>query len=926
MISPKKSALVARAFHASIAMLGAIVTAVLAFAPAQMRAQDSASAPLFTPPPFVSQAAAQTPAPGFAYALELDARRALETGLPTIAAGLYEGILANPALAANAPVRNRILVALATAYIEDDRMSDATHALAQFSGALTPAVQLRHAMIAARLRRFDAARLTASALTPEELSPEDRGWLFFLRGVLAEEAHESTAGALYQQAEATSVTPSQRAWFSLARTRTRLFLGEASEPAISSLRKTIDNYAGRPSGHFATSQLAVTYNMLGRRSEAIALLQTQLQLLALQEANYRNEWLLLLGLIAGPRESAGREALFSLLADSDDANKQRAALRLLVTSFLETANDNTLTNALDRFIAAAPPHPILPDLLLARAQLALAKPVNKNFLGAEKDASRLLAEFPGSELTAPALGVLTAIAWEQARYRAAATQATRARAELKTGETFAQLGVLVAEAHFRAKDFRNAADAYATALASVPEGVTPGTLMFQRVLAEIQAGSATPTAPGQPALLNAQKTLDSYAADPLFDAINRWQAEWNLARALQVAGDTAAAYARLNRLLDAAPENALVAFPSPPPAQNATAAEPLPADLRARMAWLQARLAFENGDAAQTLVLAQKLLPTLESLEATLRDDLTSTTLLLEAQAALALNEPEQTAAATETLRTLRTRYSKTAAAVTSYLIEADTAANRGQLVEAQGLLQKLADDYHDTTYAPYALYRAALYAERRGQDKYYREAYTILENLVGLLKNSPENELVLQARLKQGNLLRLLNDYGAARNLYEDLLTRFKYPQYPEALMAELALADCDAALATTEASRAESAAARYERLLDQQSAPLDLRVEAGYKFGLSLAATPARLEAVWWPMINSFLLDDAKAATLGARGRYWMSRTLLKLAESLEQQSKFSQARELHELLIRKNLPGSALAQEHLARPSNTALGGGK
>jgi len=54
------------------------------------------------------------------------------------------------------------------------------------------------------------------------------------------------------------------------------------------------------------------------------------------------------------------------------------------------------------------------------------------------------------------------------------------------------------------------------------------------VQAEIEAGG----------LQTAPAWLDQLGRDPEFDSADRWEAEWNLARALQTAGQTAAALAR----------------------------------------------------------------------------------------------------------------------------------------------------------------------------------------------------------------------------------------------------------------------------------------------------------------------------------------------------------------------------------------------
>jgi tetratricopeptide (TPR) repeat protein len=106
---------------------------------------------------------------------------------------------------------------------------------------------------------------------------------------------------------------------------------------------------------------------------------------------------------------------------------------------------------------------------------------------AEDDANAVLQKFPGSPLKAHAYAVLAGSAWEQRRYRTAADFGFKAGRELPAGPVRSEFSVLVAEAWFRAGvqgkdagDFRSAADAYAAALRSRPEGVRPGLLMFQQ--------------------------------------------------------------------------------------------------------------------------------------------------------------------------------------------------------------------------------------------------------------------------------------------------------------------------------------------------------------------------------------------------------------------------------------------------------------
>ncbi|MEI6108261.1 MAG: hypothetical protein WCR49_14785, partial [Opitutae bacterium] len=60
----------------------------------------------------------------------------------------------------------------------------------------------------------------------------------------------------------------------------------------------------------------------------------------------------------------------------------------------------------------------------------------------------------------------------------------------------------------------------------------------------------------------------------------------------------------------------------------------------------------------------------------------------------------------------------------------------------------------------------------------------------------------------------------------------------------------------------------------------------------------------------------DPAVAAQLGAKGRYWMARTLLELGALFERQEKLEQAREAWRLILKFGLPGGEVAQARLAR----------
>jgi len=830
------------------------------------------------------------------------AQHALELGLPTVAAEIYRGLLAVPG-----GDRAVLTLALATALLDDGRVDEADQALQGIVAERGEAWHLREGLIAAVRKNFDAARTEAAAVKPEALGPADLGWFYFLQGQLADAAGGGQkAQALYDQAASVAASDQQRAQFALAESQAELRKGPPDSSLLDELRRNVDKYQGTLTGYLYVRQYAVVLDESGRKNDAILLLQRQLLALPPSAHATADDFHLLLGLIAGPDTDPGRQALTELLRSGSDRTKQRIALQLLGPAAARPGG------LLDELIGLTPPHPILEDLLLFRAQANL---MDKRYGLARTDANLLLEKFPGSPLKPAALGVLLGDAWEQRRYHLAADYATQARAALPPGQMHAQLGVIEAEAWFRANDFSSAADAYAAVLGEKPAGVDAGALIFQRVQAEIEAVQAGRDGnENRQAWLALTALIDQLAADPALDAVNRWKAEWNLARALEAHGQISSARARVDKLLG---ESGAAA----PPAGSAESA-----DLRLRMAWLQTRLAFEAGQSEQALKLAGALVDSLTGaagagIPAELRTLVVSAELLQEAGADFAL---QRTDAALGLLNKLRADFPRSDAAIQSYIVEANYDADHDRLKDAQALLYKLvvaakADQTAGNPYAryaPYALYLAANFAERHEQDNDFEDAVRLTAQLA---HDYPQSDLVFYALLKQGDLHRKLNDFGQAQQDYEYLVNT--YPQHDDVLVAQMALADCHCAQAANNPAHAESAAAIYESLSERPDASAELRIEAGYKFGLLQQAQPGHegdAQKTWWRLVNVFLLDPAKSADLGATatGPYWMSRTLLALGDSLEQQQELDQAREAWQLIVRDNLPGGALAQERLTR----------
>jgi tetratricopeptide (TPR) repeat protein len=412
--------------------------------------------------------------------------------------------------------------------------------------------------------------------------------------------------------------------------------------------------------------------------------------------------------------------------------------------------------------------------------------------------------------------------------------------------------------------------------------------MFQWVQSDIDAG----------ALSAAASVLDGISGDPAFGPVDRWEAEWNLARSLELRGDTAEAYDRVSRVLSGVVPGSLGA------------------DLRARMAWLQARLSFDAKKPLETLKLVDALLATTGGLSAQLGNDIASMGELLRAEAQF---EMGRDSAAEDTLQKLRVNFPTTESAVYSYIVEANRFAEQDRVVDAQRLLTKLADDFpNDITYAPYALYQAALQAERLGSDNNLKEAYRLLESLVTNPKYA-RSELIFPARMREGDLLRELNQFPQAQQVYELLVNNPGSSQNPDdVILAQLALAECHEAQSADNPSHADSAVRIFEDLVERVDATADERVEAGYNLGKVLSRTdPAKAQEVWWSdVVDAFLVHPVGPNVLGSKGRWWIARTLLDVGLLYEKEGKIDDAKRAWQLWVDSGLPEEAIARERLAR----------
>jgi hypothetical protein len=890
------------------------VAAAAATVPAG-RAQE----PLVVPAP-LSARPAEAPV-GRAALVLAAAQRAQDLGLPTLAADLYRELR-------DAPGADRVALDLvrATALLDAGEAAEAEKALQGIPEPRGAAWRLRAGLAALQLGRRPEAQAQWDAIQESEVEPADLPWYRFFTGALWDTATPrdvSKANTFYVQAEALAATPLARARFQLAGEMVRLkFLGAPTPENLEQTRRNFEQWRASAIGYGLAEEYATKLSMVQRAGDAVEFLQREVLLgLPRQEAAWRDRFNFLIGLIGDrSRNGPGRAALSQLLESGVMRERQRQALQLLAAASPAEPERQPerqhFRDLLRKLIDAKPDHPIKESLLLHRAQLALGE---KNFTQTEEDANALLRQFPQSVLRVHALTLLAQSAWEQRRYRLVATHAQTARTELEAiakaapdaataaapgaGPVYParlrlDLGVLEAEAWFRAGDFRNAADAYAVVLRDRPaamEAERVDDLMFQRVMAEIKADAAA-----------AGRVLDELARDPAFGVGNRWESEWHLARALNLRGTEGIrqAYTRVTELLRGTSGEAAGLDP----------------ELRAKMGWLQARLAFDNGNAAEALGFVDAQLAAPVEVAAALRDEITSILTLLKARAEFALaREP----AALATLKGLREKFPGTEAATSSFLIESEYYAAQDKIDEARNRLILLTDNpaYSGSPYVPFALYRLALLSERLGRKENLEEANQRIEDLMKR-PTGVDAAVLFAARLRQGDIFRKLNDFPSAQRAYEYLINN--YPRRPDVVLAYLALADCHTAQATPppgmpgDPSHADAAQRIYEQLRDRVDAPRDVQVEAGYKLG-ALLVRRGRLEdaaKAWWiDFVKPFLRDETRPIEPDAKRPYWLARTLCELGELQEKRGRIDEARAAYRLVLEKRLPyGETIARTRL------------
>ena len=827
-----------------------------------------------------------------AFWLEKSAKRALEAGLYDLAHSL--AIESLELLATDPAVKQSELIAI-DALLAQERWIETMElldAMEERVDAPESAIALRKAMVSFAEDDQQTVEALLLGIDLDRLSEGDVAWFWFLRGWAYEMVGSDASEEAYANAKRLGLerSPLLGAQIGFLIFRNQLKANAMGAESIPQLQNALLENERLEVRFALAQQLVVTLYDNGEVEQAISEIEKQLAALPVEMGQERAQFMLLQSMAAGIDRPEGRQAFQDLVLENKYPELMTIALQqAFARTRLDGSGKDLLIETLDRILSSEtdePLHALHDQALYYRAVFRF---LDREFVAAEDDASSLLRRFPTSSYRRGVLALQASSAWNRNRYRTAASYLQRMRSEYPDLEKDSTLSALIADCYLRAglqsktiEDFRNAADAYATALNETSDPVSGGPLLFQLTYSQLRAGQ----------LDVALEALDNPELRHLGGGEMVWRSEWMAIKEMRRVGRVLDAYDRV---------------------QNAIALAVSDNALKLRLLWLAVKLSFDSGQPEDTEYWVNETNTFIEqagehSFDPTMLNKVRASCILSLAESYFALEEPEF---AVELLEKLREDYAGYESALFSYIAQARYFMSENRTVEAQQLLVSLADRYPENRLAPMALYEAALNAERRGQDTYLDEATKLLERIAS---NYPESDVVYYARLKQADLLRELNKFGSAERIYEFLEN--EYADRPDRFLAQMSLADTLIAQSVEAPEKFEAAVSRLELLMDLPEAPLGLRVEAGYKLGQAWRARGEVLRAkqIYWLLYDLTIVEEPRIRSLTRKGRYWLARTLFALAEIANEEGDLDKANEFYEQIVNYRLYGSDLAKARL------------
>ncbi len=837
--------------------------------------------PALEPDPPWAGADPFAPSPGhkpFDAGVQLEAaRQALEVGLPRIARPLLEKTFHQ--LDESSPLYVDLVSGLAETHLAIGDYESALQWIEKIPpGKKSFSATIAHLLASIQINGESVLEEAAGALDrfdPEELTEYERSWYHLARGILQSRlgSHADALNAFDQARESTQLPRLQRL-IRIALLIEEVHSLDADDGLERDLRRQLEE-TFRPEVRIPLLRsYAFVLKQLDRKEDAIQLLLDEIPHLREENFKERDELKLLAGLWAGTDSARGQDIFRSLLETGRQRQAMSSALDLLLGS--GEISSVEIMEWMDEWMDRDPSHPLLDELLFARAGLA----AQNDRLNEAADLLDLLEEnYPGSDVLPITQRIRAYIAWrnDPPRLRTAAIHLLDSVEGTPDVAIQADLLSLAGDLYLLNQDFSNAEDAYRRAISKSEDPTKLKERQFHRVYALIRAGS----------LGRASEILEQSLDEETLTADSRWKLEWNLSTRLRIEGRGDEALSRVRDLLDRADED--------PPETSS---------LRLRMLWLEAYLLSDQGHQDQALAVIEKLLEN-ETGEDELDPLLAGQGLLLKGQVFLAKGDREKAAA---TFQTIRDTHPESRPAILTLLLEARHFAANDSSIEAQQRLVSLAETYPSSEYAPHALYEAAETALARGTGSGVEEAVKFFDQIY---QDYPDHPLAIEARLRQAFILSGQQRFSAARSVHESILRR--YPEHPRRPRVELYWADTIVANPGASDELLVSALAVYQRIAESERAQTEIRMEAAYKAATLLARMGRGEEAIGqkWQVLRLYRETPALGAS-----RYWLARSIFDLGDYLESSGGSEEALTLYRVVIEEDLPGQAIAEARIRR----------
>ena len=797
---------------------------------------------------------------------EEGARSALKAGMPSLAQAIIEDAMSIE----NLPEQKAkdLMLLLSDAYIAQGKFETAIKTMDNADMNDSENI-IRLALIHIGLSNNSEAEDLLEKIEIEKVSKDMLSWLNVAKGYICYNKGDfSKALEFFKEAKTTVAEQFVLADIMVAENLCKLSDINTNQKNFVSLENTLREnvklYFGTPTGFQFAKQLAHILFKQGKIDDAVEILTQQLEI-ELSPSIDKEEINIIIATNTKNIEEQ-KNKLQAILKGTISYDICEVAIAILAKN--PKISDDERKKLLEELHKNAPAE-ILDRIFLESAKIAIK---SYNLADAKKYAEIIINNYPNSKYKKDALRILAWTAFssnaEKApEYRLAASHLSALASLEDDKEKANELRLLSADCFFLNKDFITASKLYESLFNEMKD--KRGRIINRAMEANINIDN----------LQNATKMLDLAYSDSNINDDDIWNAEWKLI-----------SYLREKNLTDKAKERIEYRI------KNATRSK----SLLIKMQWLSARMSEETGEIQKAITQCDNILSTLKSegiKDAQTRKAVATNAMLMKARCLETINKIEGDDGALALYKKLREEYPMSDASKLSYLYQARAEGKRGNYAEAQQLCRILYELDTKSQYAYDAVMDSAIYAEKLATPEDYKSAIRMFEKLCDDFPNNPRN---YYARLSQAGILRKINNFADAKKLYEEIINQ--YGSHPEIHLAYLGLGDCEQNL------KPENAITIFEKIYALPNMPIAVKAESAHKCAIALEKKDRTKEANRYIWITSTELLSQKLTPVA---KYWISKSLFKLANNLEKDKAMNDTHAVYEMIIKHDLPLRSIAE---------------